>query len=109
MAKKLSETIPYVFVILCIAMLVFFIGFAGEGNLIAQSSGVLASCLGIVGLAGLYSIRLRITRQITSLESDVENARKRENLSLQLVEALTGAIEARDQKGRGRAERVRNM
>lgn len=64
----------------------------------------------LVVLGGLYLVCYRSTRQeISHLNGGLEELQKRESFNLQLVESLARAIDAHDQGGRGRAERVRDL
>lgn len=98
----------YVFVVLCVILLGLISGMVKAGKNMSGTD-IWALILAVSALVGLRFVYVAHARHRTVQDTALETARKREELSLQLVEALAGAIEARDQKGRGRAQRVRTM
>jgi len=107
--KERSERFQVSVLVFCAALLLGLSGLAAFGIRLPGSE-MLALTATLVVLGGLYLICYRSTREeIVCLRNDLEWIRKRETFNLQVVESLARAIDARDQGGRGRAERVRDL
>jgi diguanylate cyclase (GGDEF)-like protein len=95
--------------IVCAGALILICMQSALGIQVPKTDYIILAVATIV-LCGLYLYCYYATyRKLVTLENSAEASQKREQLSLQVVESLTRAIDARDQKGRGRAERVREM
>jgi len=107
--RERTESIQIRILMVCAGLLIGMTGVAAVGIKLpgAEMFG-LTTTLVVLGM--LYLVCYRSTRQqILSLKSELEERQKRENLGLEVVESLAQAIDARDQRGQGRAERVQDL
>lgn len=109
MKGRSDETIQAVALGVCATALLALSGIAALGvKLPGADTFALTTTLLVLG--GLYLLCYRNShRELGQLRSNLEELQRRENFNLQVVESLARAIDARDQSGRGRAERVRDL
>jgi diguanylate cyclase (GGDEF)-like protein len=107
--RERGETFQVWMLVVCASLLIALSSLAAFGVRVPGTE-MFALTTTLVVLGGLYLVCYRCTRQeIGGLRTSLEGLQRKENFNLQVVEALARAIDARDQGGRGRAERVRDL
>jgi len=107
--REWSETFQKGVLVVCASVLVIMSALAAIG-IRPQGAEMVGLTAAVLTLGGLYLLCYRSTREeIALLQNSLEGVKKREGVGLKVVESLARAIDARDQRGRGKAERVRDM